>query len=473
MKRRQQAGIALLSLAVAWGAPAPAQPEAPGPTVYVIPIHDEIEPALLYVIRRGLAEASRETAAAIVFSMDTPGGRLSACEEIVDLIQKVQVPTYTFVEKNAVSAGAIIALATKGIYLAPGSSIGDAMPILALPGTGPQELPENLQEKIVSPTAAIARSAAQQSGHNPDVAEAMVRRDVELKIGDEVIKEKGRLLTLTNVEAERRYGTNSVPLLSAGTVRDIPEMLDRLNLRDARIREMRVTSAERIARWIQMLGALFLIGGALGIWIEIKTPGFGLPGILGITCLAIFFWGHHIAGLAGFEDLLLFTLGLTLLLVEVFVTPGFGVLGVLGLLLMVAGLLMAMVYRLPDGPLLPALPQLRIPMLTVSAAAAGTTLVGLLIARYLPRTPLFRSLTLDFATAAAAGYTAAASRTELAGAVGEAVTDLRPAGTAVFGGRRIDVVTTGGFVARGTAVRVTETQGSRTVVEAVGEKGNG
>ncbi|MDV7399292.1 hypothetical protein RZS08_48220, partial [Arthrospira platensis SPKY1] len=110
-------------------------------------------------------------------------------------------------------------------------------------------------------------------------------------------------LTLTNVEAERPYGDPPRPLLSSGTVKDLDALLRRIGLDEAEVRTLEVTWAERVARFIAALAPLFLLGGLLGIYIEVRTPGFGVPGLLGIVSLAIFFWGHHIAGLAGMEEL--------------------------------------------------------------------------------------------------------------------------------------------------------------------------
>ena len=131
--------ILMLIAAAALLLPAPARCEDPAAgrdIVYTIPIRGMIEPALLYVIRRGLSEADACGAKAIVFVMDTPGGTVDAATEIVHAIQDVKVPTYTFVERSAFSAGAIIALSTKHIYLAPGTVIGDAMPIMMTPVGG-------------------------------------------------------------------------------------------------------------------------------------------------------------------------------------------------------------------------------------------------------------------------------------------------------------------------------------------------
>jgi membrane-bound serine protease (ClpP class) len=465
MKKPNSLMLAFLLLGVlVHPLPAGIAADADAPLVYVIPIEDEIEPALVYVVRRGVSEAEASAADAIVFRLNTPGGRLEEAREIVRLISHLTVPTYAFVEDQAISAGAIISLATDGIYMMPGSMIGDAMPIMLSPFSGPQEMPENINEKIVSYTAALARSAAEQGGHDPELAEAMVRRENEYRIGEEVICPGGELLTLTNVQAERRYGEEQRPLLSLGTVTDLPDMLERVGLGGAEVRELQITGAERVGRMIQALSVVFLGAGLLGLYIEIKTPGFGLPGLVGLICLTIWFYGHHVAGLAGMEELALIVLGVILLLVEVFVLPGFGIAGFSGILLVVLGVVMAMVERYPGGPVTPSWDQLAQPLRTLALSVVSASAVGAVIGRFLPKSHLFKPLRLDATTARADGYTASAASDELAGQVGQAATPLRPAGAAMFGSRRVDVVTEGEYVEAGTRIRVVETHGNRILL---------
>ena len=444
----------------AGAAPAPA-PEAP---VYVIPIRGQIEGALLYVIRRGIAEAEQQNAAAIVLVMDTPGGTLAAASDIVRSIQAAKPPVYTFVEKDAFSAGAIIALATKRIYMAPGAVIGDALPILMSPFGSVQEMPAGLEEKAVSAVSALIRSAAQEAGHDPELAEKMVRRETEFKIGDEVICPAGRLLTLTAEEATRP-GKDGKPLLSAGTAKDLDAVRKQLGLRKNLVVEMQITSAEKVARLIAAAAPILMIIGFLGIYIEIKTPGFGLPGVLGAACLALFFWGHHIAGLAGLEDLVIFIAGITLILVEVFLIPGFGFPGVLGLALVLVSLVGAMVRMVPGGSWLPVWGDLQEPIFKTGLALVGAGAGALLLGRFLPHSRLFGRLTLATANSATAGYTAGPDTTPLVGKTGTTLTRLHPAGAARFDGERLDVVTSGEFIEAGVTVRIVEARGSRIVVQ--------
>lgn len=446
--------------------PAAAPPSGP---VYVIPVKGMIEPALLYVMRRGVLEAERNNAAAVILLMDTPGGRLDAATDIVRLMQRARVPTYTFVEKNAISAGAIIALSTKQIYMAPGSVIGDAMPIMMSPTGGAQEMPEAIEEKTVSAVSALIRAAAQESGHDPQVAEAMVRREIEYKIEDEVISAKGQLLTLTNVEAEREVGPEGArrKLLSQGTVADIPALLEKIGLADREVIELQVTSAERLARVIAAAAPFLLMAGLLGLYIEFKTPGFGLPGLLGLAALALFFYGHHIAGLAGMEDMAIFLIGVALIAVEVFILPGFGLPGIIGITLVLYSLLSAMAERLPGGSWMPSLPDLEVPLMKLSSGILLAALGAVIFGRWLPRSRAGHWLVLDKATTAQTGYTSDTTDHSLLGQEGVAVTPLRPAGAVQFGERRVDVITRGEFEEPGTRVRVVEAKGNRIVVEAV------
>jgi len=453
---------ALLAAAVLTGAPGTgiAAPAEPAPVVYVIPVTGQSEPALTYVVRRGIRDADRQDAAAIILRMDTLGGRLDATEEICDLLKKSRRPLITFVEKNAISAGAIIAMTTTDIYMAPGSKIGDAMPI-----SMGQSLGEAEREKAASFTASMLRSNAEHGGHDPALAETMVRRDAEFTIGEDVVSPKGQLLTLTASEAVRAYGDPPQPLLARAVVEDFDTLLDQLGYGNAEIRTLETSALEQMARWIAMLAPILMMIGVAAIYMEFQTPGFGLPAAVAILCFTLYFFGHHIAGLAGMEELVVFMLGIALLTVELFVIPGFGITGLLGVAMILWALTAAMVEHLPGDPWIPSWPDVRIPFVKmVLALVFGGALIGV-INRYLPRNRLFQRLVLSTATSQALGFRSSVDESSLVGSVGSAVTDLRPGGAAHFGDRRLDVVTRGNYLGTGTAVRVAEVHGSRIVVE--------
>ena len=157
------------------------------------------------------------------------------------------------------------------------------------PMGGAQELPEEVQEKMTSAVAAMVRAAAEQGGHDPKLGEAMVRADMEYKVGRKVISEAGQLLTLTNTEAEQLVGKTKKPLLSSGTVKDIDALLTQIGLPNAQQRIIEVTGAESIARTIAKIAPILMLIGMGSLWLEFKTPGIGIFGLLGGTCLLLFF----------------------------------------------------------------------------------------------------------------------------------------------------------------------------------------
>ena len=443
-----------------------------GKKVYVFPIHEMIEPALAVVLQRGLSEAKDWGADLVVFDIDTPGGRIDATETIMRSISEVEVPTITLVNKDAISAGAIISLSTDAIYMTPGSKVGDAMPIrVSLISGGVKEIASDHQEKMVSFVAGMVRAAAQEQGHDPMVAECMVRRELEYKIGEEIVCKEGELLTLTNQEAEKQY-EEGVNLFSAGTVKDLDDLMGTLNITDYEVKRFKSTSAETLARLVQgPLAQILMMAGLLGLYIEFKTPGLGLPGLLGVICLMAFFWGHHLAGLAGKEEVLLFLLGVALLGVEIFVLPGFGIFGISGLCIIMVSLFTAMIQHAPGMPVLPSWTIAQVPLVKMGTALTGTLIIGALLSRVLPKSKIFQRLILAEETSKASGYVAATEHKELEGAEGVAETVLKLSGTALINGEFYAVVSNTSYIDKGTPIRVLEVHGNRIVVDRVNEEG--
>ncbi len=436
------------------------------PIAYVIPIEGVIERALLYVVRRGIDEAIKENANAIIFDMDTPGGRVDVTEDIIRTMIDLptNIVTYTFIDKDALSAGSMIAISTKHIYMAPGSRIGASAIVTS---TGDIE-DGDMKEKHVSALTALVRSAAERNGHDPDLIESMIRKDIEYKLGDEVICKEGQLLTLNDSEAAKtvkRDGTEE-PLLSAGTAKTLEDMLEQAGLKNATIRKIEISSVEKIARFIELFAFIFLAGGLLGIYIEFKTPGFGIPGLAGIALLAIFFWGHHIVGVSGSIEMIIFVIGIILLALEIFVIPGFGVAGIAGLALIVISLFMAMVEHIPGGNWyqLPVV-EMEGAFTNLGISLSMSLILGLIVAKYLPKTRGFQHLMLSTELDSAHGVTASSPTDDLFGAKGIAITNLHPAGFATVNGKRINVVAHGAFIDANTAIVVAETHGNRIVVD--------
>ncbi|MGW8268664.1 MAG: NfeD family protein, partial [Longimicrobiales bacterium] len=300
--------------------------------VYRVPVHGVIELGLAPFVERSIREAQQAGAAAVILELETPGGRVDAAERIANAIGDSEIPVYAFINRHAYSAGALIALATEGIYMRPGSVMGAATPVV---GSG-----EKAPEKIVSAMRSQMRALAEARGLDPDVAEAMVDEDIAI---DGVV-EAGKLLTLTTSEA--------VDLGYAREVEDWDALLQALDLSSAPVQAMGVNWAERIVRFLSNpLVAPFLLSlGFLGLIAEIKSPGLGLAGLAGLLSLSLFFGSHMILGLAGIEDLILFGVGVVLIGVEIFIIPGFGLFGILGGVGVLAGVYLSLVGGIPTAP---------------------------------------------------------------------------------------------------------------------------
>ena len=438
--------------------------------VYVIAIREDITHNTLYLVRRGLNEAASHEARAIILDMDTNGGRVDVTEDIIKALQHAPVPVYTFVNAKAFSAGAFIAAGTQKIYMTPGSVIGAATPVMLAPGgEGVVTLPKSYEEKINSAMRALIRATAEQHGHNPTVFEAMVDSDKELVLDGQTLNPKGKLLTLTATEAARCYGQPPVPLLSASTVKSLDELLGQVGLTGAAVVEVQPYGFEIAARWITLLSPVLILIGMAAIYFEFKLGGIGLPLAVAVVAFGIYFFGFIAAGLAGWEAVAIFVVGLLLIAVELFVLPGHALPGISGAGLILISLVLAMVQRWPGGPVLPSWPELHIPLLKVTGSFVGSVVVMLVAGRWLPASPFFRRMELTAATNSAEGYTSAKSvATNLCGTTGVAETQLRPAGKGRFGGEILDVITEGDLIEKGAAIRITAVAGSRIVVTRVG-----
>jgi membrane-bound serine protease (ClpP class) len=430
-----------------------------GPVI-IVPLQSEVTQAQFFFLRRALKSAERQHASAFVIEMNTYGGDAKAAIDIMDALLKTKVPTFTYINNKAISAGALIAMATQKIYMAPTAVIGAAAPVLSTGG----DLPKTMTDKMVSALSAMARAAAQQNGHNPDIADAFISKEKELKMGEVVIDKSDSLLTLSAPEASRVF--DGKPLLAAGMASSSEEMLDQAGLGGGDIRHVEPTGFERLAFWITAIAPLLLLGGIIGGYIEFKVPGFGLPGLVSIICFALFFAGHYLAGLAGWEAPVFFAVGVALVVGELIVHPGTILPGLAGVFLIVAALTYAMIDRWPGQPFWPTQEMLMRPLMNLTLAIAAAILVGYLLAKYLPQTSIYHRLVLG----AEVPPGPALDRPPLvlaigSGTTGLARTTLRPSGKAAFGEQLLDVVSQGEFIEAGAPVRVVLVEGARVVVE--------
>jgi membrane-bound serine protease (ClpP class) len=412
-----------------------------GGEVYRVPVTGTIEMGLAPFVSRALEEAVAGGASAVVLDIDTPGGRIDAAWEIIDAVRDASVPVYAYVNRRALSAGAMIALSAEGLYMRPGSTIGAATPVV---GDG-----ERASEKMVSAMRSEFRALAEERGFDPAIAEAMV----DEKVTVEGISEAGRLLTLTTAEAVELGVATAV-------VDDWPSLVAAVGLAGAPVREMSPNWAERIVRLLTnpMLAPLLLSLGFMGLIIEIRTPTFGLAGAVGLVCLAAFFGARFIVHLAGMEEVILLGVGAGLIALEVFVIPGFGVAGLAGGVPVMTALMLSMLGSYPTvADVISALGIIAVSILVVGVLAYA-------VLRHLPFSRAMSGVLLDRATTQEAGYLSAPDRPDLEGRIGTALTDLRPSGTVDIGGERIDVVTEGPWVEKGDSVVVLRAESYRHVV---------
>ena len=414
---------------------------AQAPTVYRIPVTGIVENGLAPYIARSIREAEAAGAKAAYLDIDTPGGRIDAAERISDALRNARIPVYAYVNPRALSAGALIAMSTNGIYMRPGAVLGAATPV---DGQGVKA-----SEKLVSAMRAEFRAVAEQRGLDPRLAEAMVDENVEIP---GVVK-KGQLLTLSTREAVRLR-------FAKGEIGDEPALLKAIGVPDAQVISTAPNWAEGIVRFLTnpLVAPLLLSLGILGLVFEIKTGAFGLGGLISLASLGLFFGSSLILGLAGWEEILLLGLGLLALAVELFIIPGFGIAGIVGIVAIVGAMVLAMIGALPtSGDIAQALAVLGASLFITAAVIYAWV-------RHLPNSGRFRGLLLQGAVHRSEGFVSAPSRGDLLGVDGVAVTDLRPSGTAQVGDERLDVVTEGGFIPAGTRVRIVQSDGYRHVV---------
>jgi membrane-bound serine protease (ClpP class) len=474
---------------------------------YVIPIHGDIEPSMTTHVRRQAGNALKAGAAFLVFDIDTFGGRVDSALQISAFIGSIEgARTIAYIRSGpdgmgvSWSAGALIAMSCSAIYMAPGTSIGAAAPVIQ-----GNEGMESAGEKSVSAVRSQMAALAEKNGHPVPLALAMVDYDVVLVEIEEagtvravleedalrlekenpgrvrrgaVVSAKGKLLSLTAGEA-LRYG------LSSGTESAYAGLLRTLGA-SAGMETLQPTAADSVVTFLSSgaLQSILILIGLGALFVEFATPGFGIPGTIAVICFATIFGTNGMLGNLGSVEILLFLLGIALLALEIFIIPGFGVAGVSGIVLVGVALILSMQdFVIPEVSWQWDILYRNI-LTVITGIVAG--LAGIVaLALFSPKLRLFDRFTLKTVIggtsggplpAAAAGTSSgdeACSAGEefippgLAGQRGTAVSVLRPAGRAEFGGVEYSVEADGTFIPAGTPLVVVRVRGSRITVKAV------
>ncbi|MCI2426159.1 nodulation protein NfeD [Candidatus Acetothermia bacterium] len=406
-----------------------------GGSLYIIPIRGVIDWGAAGFVNRALREAARANARAVIVEIDTPGGRLDAVIDISARMLASPVPVISFVTREATSAGVLITIsARKGVVMAPGSTIGAAEP-------------RPLDEKVLSYWKSRLRAAAEATGRDPRLVEAMADARIEI----EGVVERGRILSLTAEEA--------VDLKLADHLLATREAVLRLyDLEQYQVVVIYPAFFEHVASWVThpTISALLFSFGSLAITTAIMTGSWAITAPIGAVALLLFFGGHLFAGLVGWEILLLIIASIALLIAELFV-PG-GILGVLG----TGGIIASIIMAAPS------------PGYGAIYLGAGfvVSVIGAIVAvKVMGRgSRLFGRFVLQHEESVDSGYTAVPERSDLVGMIGRVITPLRPAGTAEFGDSRVDVVTDGEFIDKGTEIEVRKVEGTRVIVRRVRQK---
>ena len=453
-------------------------------TVVVIPVEGEVSAALAAFISRAVRQGRESENPVFLFEMDTFGGAVDAAFQIVDTLVNIQgVPTVAYVKTKAISAGALIALACDRMVMKKSTTIGDVAPL-----TMSNEGPKMLGEKFQSPIRAKFRTLAKRNGYHETLTEAMVTQELtvfKVEFPDTVmyldstgladlaagIKKKivktstvvrsGELLTMDDAEAAQ-FG------FSKGSVESLDGALEKLGLTGATVVRLQRSWSETMVGFIGKIAPILMMIGLAALYIEIRTPGFGVPGIVGIFCLATVFFSQYMVGLADYTELLLLGIGVVLLAAEVFVIPGFGIAGIAGIGFILAAMILSLQSFVFPRPEFPWEKQLLIKnLLYASASLVGAAGMIILFFRFaFPR--LGRMVSGPYLTTTLGDAHAAPEQTKEVplrpGDRGVVVTPLRPSGKVEFGEEIYDVVADGVFIEKSEPVIVSEISGGRIVV---------
>ena len=420
-----------------------------GQKVYHIQIEGTIDLGLPPYIERIINQATDAKAEAIILEINTFGGRLDAATQIKDILLNTDIKTIAFINKRAISAGALISLSCKIVAMVPGSSIGAATVV--------DQSGEKASEKMISYFRAEMGATAEKNGRNRLIAEGMVDEDVEI----EGLSEKGKLITLTTEDAISWE-------IADYMVDDLSALLDSTNLKEEDLVYSTINWAERVVRFFTdpMVSSLLISLGLLGLFFEIKSPGWGIPGTLGLLFLALFFGIHYIVNLANIIEIILFICGVGLLLLEIFVIPGFGIAGIGGIILMMAGLYLSLVGQLK---------QVSTSDLSTAAGYLSLSFIitfggVILILKLFPKTSFWKRISLQESQLSDEGYIASRDYSKYFGKLGVALSPLRPAGIGLFDAERLDVVSDGDFINKDVPIEIIRIDGYRLIVRPVKKK---
>ncbi|UKJ05989.1 NfeD family protein [Solitalea lacus] len=404
--------------------------------VYQFRINEEIAPGTWRKVKQAFSEAESYKAEIIVIDLNTYGGMLEIADSIRTKILESPIKTIVFINNNAASAGALIAIACDRIYMRTAASLGAASVVNQ---TG-QVMPEKYQSYMRS----LMRSTAEANGRNPLIAEAFVDSNT-LVPG---VKQRGTVLTFTTSEAIKNN-------YCEGTAESIKEVLMKEKITSFEIKKQQLTWIDHLLDFLTKpavsgLLILLIIGG---IYFELQAPGIGFALLVSVIAALLFFAPLYLEGLAANWEILLFVVGVLLLLAEIFIIPGFGIAGIAGIIFIICGLAFSLVandmfdFRFTGEKLMSS-------FMIVIGSMFGSIILALIFGKNLFKSPLFQQAVLKDEQRATEGYVSSIPQVNLTGRTGIAATDLRPAGKIIIDNNRYDALSEGEFIVKGTKVVV-------------------
>lgn len=409
--------------------------------VYKFDIKEDIAPPVWLKTQKAFEDAEAKGADLILIHLNTYGGMVLTADSISTRIVNSRIPVVVFIDNNAASAGAWISISCDSIYMRKGARIGAATVVTQ----DAQALPDKYQSYMRS----SMRATAEAKGRNPEIAEAMVDPDIYI----EGITDSGKVLTFTTSEAIK-HG------FCEGVAETVEEVINKYGFEDYEIVFQELTLIDRIIGFlvkpfISGLLIMLIIGG---IYFELQTPGVGFPLAAAITGAVLYFAPLYLEGLAEHWEILIFIVGLILLGVEIFALPGFGVPGVLGITLIITGLALSMLENVRFD-----FSGVNTGSVLISFSIVITAIFMALVSSYFltinifgHSTRLFGQLSLETEQKAELGYTIMEEGLQsLIGSQGIAVTILRPVGKIEINDIHYDAAAETGYLEKGDRVVVT------------------
>lgn len=418
--------------------------------VYKFNMKEEIGPPTWRQTQEMFQEAEKYGADVILIHMDTYGGEVYAADKIRTALLKSKIPVYVYIDDNAASAGALISIACDSIYMNPSGTIGSAT---VVDGSG-KPAPEKYQSYMRS----RLRSTAEQTGRDPRIAEGM--NDSAMEIPG--IKERGRVLAFTASEAFKNGYAN-------GEGRSVDEILKDAGIGEYEIKEYEPTPIGKIIDFLinPFVSSILIMLMLGGLYFEMKSPGIGLPLVISVVAALLYFAPHYLQGLADHWEILLFAIGLILLGLEIFVIPGFGAAGIAGIVLMVAGLALALVDAVPDDKVitLPDSEQFIKAIFLVVVSVIVSTGVSFYLGSKFLESSYFTRLSVQGVQHAKEGFTVSDPKVlSKVGQTGITFTILRPSGKIEINGEIFDATAETGYIEKDEKVTVVRMDGTTLVV---------